>query len=436
MSELSHVRALVTVARKELTASLRDRQTALYTLVLPICLYPVLLWLMVQGFLVVQGQKERTEVEVRVAGAGDALWPELARALGPLDALDAGEGPVLEPTAPRRWDGPIGEDEARAWLAGSPPGGPADDGPDAVLVLADAEPARLFYDSTRSRSQVARERVARRLPELAERLRASAAREAGVDPRTLEPLALRREDVAPPEDAGAVVLSSVLPLLLVVMAFLGAFFPAVDLTAGEKERRTAETTWILPVPRAAVHQGKILAVATTTVIATFLNLVALGLAANHLLGTLTSVADVQVELPLRSLVAVAPLALLFAFFTSAVLTGVAGLAATFKEGQALLGPVQMLFVLPALVGVTPGIELDLAWAWVPVVNVVLAFRALLLGKDLAPAYLATAAALALYAWIAIRVAVRLLSREDLALAGATVALRRVLAILRGPGAAR
>jgi len=426
MSGIGHARALALVARTELTASLRDRQTALYTLVLPICLYPVLFWIMVQGFLVVQGQKERTEVEISVAGAKDALWPELEGAFG------AG-APAVEPTALERWDGPAGEDRARAALDGA---GAPDGGPDALLALQEDGPARLYYDSTQSRSALARERVARELPALAARLRAQAARAAGVEPEALEPLVLREDNVAPPEDEGALLLSSVLPLLLVVMAFLGAFFPAVDLTAGEKERRTAETTWILPVPRIAVHQAKILAVATTTVVATFLNLVALGLAANHLLASLTSVADVRVELPLGALVAVAPLALLFAFFTSAVLTGVAGLAATFKEGQALLGPVQMLFVLPALVGIMPGIELDLGWAWVPVVNVVLAFRALLLGKELFLEYLATAAALALYAWIAVRVAVRLLSREDVALAGGTLALRRVLALLRGPGAAR
>ena len=52
----SNAAAILAVARKELLSSLRDRQTAIYTVVLPICLYPVLFWAMLQGYLVVQGQ--------------------------------------------------------------------------------------------------------------------------------------------------------------------------------------------------------------------------------------------------------------------------------------------------------------------------------------------------------------------------------------------
>ena len=60
-------------------------------------------------------------------------------------------------------------------------------------------------------------------------------------------------------------------------------------------------------------------------------------------------------LPVRALLQVAPLLVLFAFFVSSVLTGISALARTFKEGQALLGPVQILFVLPGLAGSLPGI---------------------------------------------------------------------------------
>jgi len=171
-------------------------------------------------------------------------------------------------------------------------------------------------------------------------------------------------------------------------------------------------------------------------VATFLNLLAIALSAEHLLSMLNiggGGPQAVFELPVLALLATAPLALLFAFFVSAVLTGVAGLAATFKEGQALLGPVQMVFILPALIGVMPGLELTLGWAFVPVVNVVLAFRAMLVGEPLYLAYTVTALALLVYAWIAIRVAVRLLSREEVLLAGATIPVKRLLSVLRGEG---
>ena len=49
-------RAALRVARKELSEGFRDRQTLIYTFVLPVCMYPALFWIMVQGVLVVQGQ--------------------------------------------------------------------------------------------------------------------------------------------------------------------------------------------------------------------------------------------------------------------------------------------------------------------------------------------------------------------------------------------
>jgi len=119
-----------------------------------------------------------------------------------------------------------------------------------------------------------------------------------------------------------------------------------------------------------------------------------------------------------------------------VLTGVAGLAASFKEGQALLGPVQMVFILPAMAGALPGLELTPAMAFVPVLNVVLAFRSMLLGEALYLEYVLTAGALLVYAIIAIRLAVRLLSREAVSLAGETLPLRKLFALMRSTGGTR
>lgn len=441
------MRAILEVTRKELVGSLRDRQTAIYTLVLPICLYPIVFWLMVQCFLVVQGQREQTAVDVGLAAARPQSVPAgIVEALTERSA--SGPSPRARVVNLEIEDGPLDAGGARAWIAGgdrdpvrAPEEGPGEgevERPDAVLYLpapdssAPDERASLFFDSTRSRSEIARARIEERLPGFAARLRASAAREAGHDAADLEPVTVDMRDVAPGRDRGALLLSGLLPILLVVMAVMGAFFPAVDLTAGEKERGTAETTMLLPVPRSAVHQGKILAVCTTAVVATFLNLLAIGLSAEPLLASLGN-DGFAVELPVAALLAVAPLALLFAFFVSAVLTGIAGLAATFKEGQALLGPVQMVFILPALFGVMPGLELTLGWAFVPVVNVVLAFRSMLVAKPLYLEYSATAVALLVYAWLAIRLAAHLLSRESVLMSGSTIPLKRLWRTLRGSG---
>jgi len=436
------LRSSLAVTRKELLASLRDRQTALYTFVLPLVMYPAVFWLMVQGFLVVQGTRERTEVTIGLAGAAPVeMHDELARVLD--TAPEDPDEPAADVVHVELREGAVPVDVARAWITGEGEldplaGEAAPTRPDAVLYLEDsageAPRARLFHDTARSRSELARKRVAARLPEFAERLRNQAAIAREVDPAELDPVTISDRVVSPRRDVGALILSSLLPIMLVVMAVMGAFFPAVDLVAGEKERRTAETTLLLPVPRGSMLQGKILAVCATAVVATTLNLLAIGLSAEHLVSMLSGAGPgITFELPVLALLAVAPLAILFAFFVSAVLTGIAGLAATFKEGQAMLGPVQMLFILPAMVGVVPGLKLTAGLAFVPVVNVVLAFRSMLRGEPLYLEYALCSVALLAYAVLAIRAAVWLLSREEVLLAGATIPVKRLLRVLRGDG---
>jgi len=412
----SVTRATLLVARKELLSSFRDRQTTLYAIVVPIVLYPFLFWAMIQGSLYLQGARERTDVDVALFAEQHAALPDgLSRALSGDPGREGLERVDVAPLVR-----PGDEAAARERVRQGPEPDPA--GADAVLYLrgggredspGEGAGASLYYDSTESRSELARTRVERRLPEFAAQLRESAAQERRRDPAELEPLRIEEPvDVAAQRDRGAYLLSFLLPMLLVVMTVMGAFYPAVDLTAGERERRTEDTTLLLPVPRASVHQGKILAVCATAVLATTLNLTALGLSAGHLVSMASLGSELEIELPVEAFLAITPLALLFALFVSAVLTGIAALARTFQEGQALLGPVQMVFILPAMAGVIPGVELTPQLACVPVLNVVFAFRALLQGRVLPLEYTITAVSLLVCAAIAVWIAMRVLASES------------------------
>lgn len=430
---VSLMKATRLVAWKELVAAFRDRQTTLYTIVVPIAMYPLLFWALIQGALFVEGREERTEVRLGVSAAEDAeIPPGLTQALAkrPVDprekkardsnAVLAAEKPVSPMVIETRTSN---DDEraARGWIEKSatekPPSATR---PDAVLWLHGpghpsdtVEPgANVYFDSSESHSRIAKKRTLSRLPVYAETLREERARSLGREIDELDPFRIDEpKDVAAEEHGGAFLLSLILPMLLVVMTVIGAFYPAVDFTAGERERNTAETTLLLPVPRLAVHQGKILAVCACAVLATALNLFALALSAGHLVNMLGEEAAIDIQLPLGALAAVVPLALLFAVFVSAVLTSVAATARTFKEGQALLGPVQMLFLFPAMAGAIPGLELTPPLCFVPVVNVVLSFRALLKGQWLPLEYALTALTLLVLAGLAVWIALRVLGSE-------------------------
>ena len=77
-----------------------------------------------------------------------------------------------------------------------------------------------------------------------------------------KPFELKPRDVAERHQQQALVWSKILPFVLFIWALTGAFYPAVDLCAGEKERGTLETLLSSPALRIEIVWGKLLTVMT------------------------------------------------------------------------------------------------------------------------------------------------------------------------------
>lgn len=418
------------VAKKELRVSMRDRQTVLYTVWLPLLLYPALFWIMLQGMTLIRGRNESTLVRVEVAGEGFS-YPRLQAAL----EADDGQGPlecllVQDSVGPHELRASVGTRLS------------AEDGPDGVLLLQ-SKGTEFYYSSTQSKSKLALERVQERLAGLREELRfqgfkAYEARDVSRDPESqeiqrLEDLALYNvvpHNLATDRELSGYLFSFILPLTFILMAVMGAFYPAVDCTAGEKERGSAQTTLLLAAPRLGIQLGKIAAVSVAAGVATLLNLLGLVLAAEPLLAG--SGSQVQLELPLGTLALALPLCAGFLFTTSAILVAMASFTDTFKQGQSLLSVLQLLFIMPAMYAVMPSVELTPALACVPIVQTVLSFKWILANDGLwyDSRLLIVVLSQSAYALFAIWLAVRLSGLESLQSTGAT--LKRVFSLSRSP----
>lgn len=435
-------RTILLVAQKELRSSLRDRQTVLYTLVLPLVMYPILFWVILQGYTFVASRDAVTDVRVAVTGVPPEVeWTRLRATLADLGDEEAegeessDEAASVSPTDVTRLPDEIDAEEARRVFL-DPEKYP--DPPDALLRFAPDEdpPSTLYYDGSRSRSTLAANRVRKRLATLSEELRREAVEEEGEDPELLAPYHLAERDLSRKRDVGGYILSFILPLTFVAMAVLGAFYPAVDTTAGEKERHTAETTLLAPTPRTAIFLGKVLAVFAAAAAATVLNLTGMALAAEHLLAGLSGGGGFSIEIPWSSFLAMAPLGAIFLLMVSASLVTVSSFAETFRQGQALLGVVQQVFILPAVVAILPGVKLTAALACVPVVQTVLAFKTLLqtgepTGATNLPLFLVAAGTGLVYAGVTLGVGAHLARREALLTNGSS--WRRLFTLLRSSG---
>lgn len=237
-----------------------------------------------------------------------------------------------------------------------------------------------------------------------------------------QPIDVKPLDAATTQEIGGSVWGRIFPFLLVIMSLTGAFYPAVDLCAGEKERGTMETLLISPAGRAEIVLGKFLAVLAASVTTAVLNLLSMGLTglqlARRAVGfggdsareAAAALAPPTLQSAIWMLVLLIPLA---AFF-SAVCLAVAAMARSMKEGQYYMTPLYLICLPLIFLTMTPGIELNAFYSLVPVTGAALLLRALIVG-DYATAirfFVPVLVPTVIYAWLALRWAVEQFQDEE------------------------
>ena len=372
-----NTRTIGLVYAKEMRETLRDRRTLMVIILFPLAVYPLVSLIMAQAISSKEARGEATPSRVAVtvaaaAGAGEATRLRAAMTANPREFTLAPSGSAADAEAGR------------------------------LDALIEVQPGVLHvvYDETRDPSTRARERL--------ERLVAS------LQPPNCTPaFAMQPSSVAPQAKVGGYILSKILPLVVVVMVMLGAFYPAIDITAGERERGTLETILSSPVDRMDLLLGKVLAVATLASITGMLNIASMSvtmLEGIHLLGGKQTLgATIPWTRAGATMLMVIPSAFLFA----SVMIAVGAMARGFKEAQNLLTPVYFLCFTPSLIAGLGDYQLHGAVALIPAVNVTLLARDLVLGQ----AHVASAATVILstllYGWLALTLAARLYDSERL-----------------------
>lgn len=402
------MRLIGTVFRNELRAALRDRNTVVYSLVIPLVLYPVLFWGIGEWFAFQQGSLEKQKSRVLIeeeslspigeAIAADERWRVVENVVTPLDAVRAGEVDAYV-----RIEAP--QPESGTWSL------------------------HASFDEARDRSRVAKTRLEDVIESTERALVEDRLLAYGETNETFEVITIETENVASAEEIGQTILARVLPMLLVFMLSMGAMHPAVDVLAGEKERKTIETILVSGAPREAILAGKYLLVVAAAFAALVLNLIGMVLAFKHMFSMMGD-AEIQIAIPFTSVVAVLMAGLLFAAFVAAVMVLFASFARTFKEGQSYVTPFYLLMMFPTLLAVMPGVELDLRTAWIPITNVALLFREVIAGNFPWGPIAITLSTLVITTAIVIAIARRVYADEELRLGSGGKTLRSLPAMIR------
>ena len=388
--------------RRELRSALRERNIIVNSILIPIFLYPAILWVAYSGISFVAGQSEQMPSRVTLADLPDehAAFRETLESERTLQLLEIQDEQAIR-------DGTL----------------------DIIVRFAEAEEtlplfgdnfrATLVYDAAKDRSLLARSRLESHLNDHKQTYLLGAARQAGIEPAELQQFWIETRNVATGREMGQFILGLIVPMFLIIMLAVGGLYPAIDSTAGERENSTWETLMTVAAARSSLLISKYLHVATMSFAAGMLNVAAMMFSMKAVLTPLLGegVSGLTMSIPIGSIPVIVVGAAMMALFIATGMMILASFARTFKEGQSMIGPFYILMILPLMFLQVPDIEFTPRLAAIPVVNVALMFREAiagvyqwhLIGITLAVEIVTIALALAL--------AVKILQYEDFIMGG-------------------
>lgn len=317
--------AFVTVFRKELRDFVRDRRTFLMALLLGPLVYPLLMLGM--GKLMEARVSTQLEKPLEIPVVGADYAPNLIAFLATQD-IRAKAPPKDLVAAIRNQDEDvalvIAPDFAEDWRASRPA---------KVEIVA---------DTTRTNADVPVERLRAALNGYSRQVGALRLVARGLNPSLAQSVMVAQRDVATPEAKQGRLMSVILPLILVLFAFMGGANLTMDVTAGERERQSLEPLLATPVSRASLVSGKMAAAGLIGVASVVLTLLSFKLSAALSTSAMASALDVSFPAIGRMLLVLAPMVLI----GTALLTFISAGAKSMKEAQSHMVWLMFMPMLP------------------------------------------------------------------------------------------
>jgi sodium transport system permease protein len=355
------------VYRKELTEWLRDRRTLISTVLVPLLAFPILMVGMISLTTVLIGKAEKEIPKVMVLGGEDS--PQILEKLRQVDKLEI--VPATDDYKKR-----ISEKEIRAAVD-------IPKGFDSALSRGEEQTVKIYFYEGEIKSSFGANHVEKFFKDYRDTVVASRLASRNVPASIIKPFEVKQENVAPPEKVSGAALGGILGYMVILLSMTGAIYPAIDLTAGEKERGTMETILSSPVSRLDLVLGKFFLVLSASLTTAILAIFSMG-TSFYVVGSSGLVPSkdasaLQLHIGLPTVLSVFLMALPLAVFFAAVLLTISLFAKTYKEAQSYLTPMTFVVVIPAVASLLPGVELTPKLALVPILSTSLVCKEIVAG---------------------------------------------------------
>lgn len=245
-------------------------------------------------------------------------------------------------------------------------------------------------------------------------------------PTFAQPLLVQEEDLSTRSQRINKAIGGYMPMILLLFIFMGCIYIAIDITAGEKERRTLQTLFTSPVHTREIIAGKFLAVSTVGLVSASMNILSLIVAMMmqvKLMGA--NVNNFQLSVSAEGWLWLILLILLSTVFLASLSLAVCLLANSYKESQSYVSPLMMLVLIPAMLSQMPGMELNISTALIPVFNICLAIASVFKGTITLKWMVVVAFFALIYAFLGLYLASRSFGNESV-ITGEKVNLKGLL----------
>lgn len=392
------MKPILTIFKKEFKDITRDRRSMVMMIVLPMLLFPLLITL-VGAVTMRQAKKAKTKT--------------LAVAL-----IAHGNAATFRDTLLKRGDLKIREDvrqdEIRALIQS--------DSLDAAIrfdvqfdaQVEDLQSGRihLYFNSSRNLNE-SRTRLTNLIRYYENQLVDDRFQRLSLDRKIVDPVQVQRHDIASVREKVGKSIGGFLPYIFVLMGFMGCMYPAIDLGAGEKERGTLETLLVAPVSRFHILLGKcgvIVLSGLVSVTVSFIGLFSVFFLSRELVAKILQA--LQGTFDIASVLLFISLFLPLMVFFAVALMSLSIFARSFKEAQSIMTPLNIVIIVPAALGLLPGIELNAVTAFIPVLNISLAAKDILSGTITIPLLLEVYASLIALAGLSLYGCAKWFEREN------------------------
>ena len=229
----------------------------------------------------------------------------------------------------------------------------------------------------------------------------------------LEPIEIINRDMSTKKETVGKLVGGLIPYMLVMFIFLGAMYPAIDLGAGEKERGSLETLLSSPATKFEITMGKLMVVSLTGLASGLISVIGISFPMYFIDNIPEQIKSTVLEIisPFM-IISIVFLMIPIAIFFASMLLSISFYARSFKEAQSLMGPLNIAIIIPLMLTLGPGFEIDHVTALIPLVNVGLLTKEILAGS-LEPIYfIETLSSLLFFAAIGIRFSVYWFNKEN------------------------